>query len=329
MFFGTHEHLDHIGDFILKLVYPHEHNNHRPWALQSSGLVIFLVLVLVLQAGANFASRSGSVLGFATNITVAQVTNLTNSERISKGLSTLKTNSSLSKAAEFKAKDMFEDDYWSHFAPDGTSPWYFFNLVGYKYTWAGENLARDFATSSGVVSAWMDSSGHRANVLNPNFTEIGIAVVDGNLQGEDTTLVVQLFGKPVAMAAGTGTNKASEGAIPTAESAKVEAELNLPSSSDEGTTQVTGEAGNTELAGPVTKASTQGGVPFVSLVAGATASQKVTISLLLVIAVLFVFDSIIIYRRRHLRHGSHSLAHASMIILLIAVSLLYGKGTIL
>ena len=209
MFLGSEEHLDHIGKFVLRSIYPHEHNNHRPWAIQIQGLIIFLVLLLFSQVFVNFSSDSGKVLGFATNISDTEVIDLTNLERNTQGLLALKPNSSLAKAANLKAKDMIEDDYWAHFAPDGTSPWYWFGLVGYKYTWAGENLARDFATSGGVVSAWMASSGHRANLLNSNFTEIGIGVEDGNFQGEDSTIVVQFFGKPVVLAASqTGSEEA-------------------------------------------------------------------------------------------------------------------------
>lgn len=322
MFFGSEEHLDHIGKFVLRSVYPHEHNNHRPWAIQTQGLIIFLSLLLFSQVFVNLSSGSDKILGFATNISNTEVMSLTNLERNSQGLLALKPNSSLAKAAKFKAKDMIEDDYWAHFAPDGTSPWHWFGLVGYKYTWAGENLARDFATSAGVVSAWMASSGHRANILNSNFTEIGIGVEDGNFQGEDSTIVVQFFGKPVVLAASQTGSEEAPGTNP--QPAKVEAELNLPNSS-EGV--VVPE--NTQVGVVGVESSNQLEFPGVSLFKNATASQKVTMSLLAIIVALFIFDSAIIYRKRHVRVGSHSLAHASMILLLIIVSLMYGKGTIL
>ena len=322
MFLGSEEHLDHIGKFVLRSVYPHEHNNHRPWAIQVQGLIIFLVLLLFSQVFVNFSSDSGKVLGFATNISDTEVINLTNLERNSQGLLALKPSSSLVKAAKFKVQDMFEDDYWAHFAPDGTSPWHWFGLVGYEYTWAGENLARDFATSTGVVSAWMASSGHRANILNSNFTEIGVAVEDGNFQNEDTTLVVQLFGKPVVLAASQTGFEGSVGTDP--QPSKVEAELNLPDSSEGVVVPENTQAGTAGV-----KSSNQIEFPGISLYKNSTPSQKVTMALLAIIAALFVFDSAIIYRKRHARVGSHSLAHASMIFLLIIVSLMYGKGTIL
>src|SRR3989344_6010877 len=97
MFLGSEEHFDHIGKFVLKLVYPHEQNNHRPWALQSGGLTVFLVVLLFSQVIVNLTTRSGGVLRFATNISVSEVVNLTNAERTSNGLSTLKINNDLNK----------------------------------------------------------------------------------------------------------------------------------------------------------------------------------------------------------------------------------------
>lgn len=325
---GTTRYLDDFGKLILKSVYPHEHNNHQPWFLRSYGILLFLVILIAAQVITNVSSTSGRVLGFATNISVSEIVSLTNSERTSTGLNSLKTNPSLNEAARLKANHMFEKDYWNHFAPDGTSPWYFFGLVSYKYTWAGENLARDFATSSGVVAAWMDSSGHRANILSPNFSEIGVAVVNGNLEEEDTTLVVQLFAKPFAVAATGEQNSQINTSSEQAEATKVEAKMNLPAESKE---TVPSEAMSPEedIVAAAGSENTNGELPFVSLVKNATNSQKVTLSLLLFIAALFVFDSFVIFRKRHVRTNSHSLSHAGMILLLIAITLLYGKGAIL
>jgi hypothetical protein len=105
-------------------------------------------------------------------------------------------NGQLSAAAQGKAQHMFANNYWDHFAPDGTSPWDFIVNSGYKYKFAGENLAYNYMFSDDVVNAWMDSPSHRANIVRAEYTEIGFAVQNGNLLGEDTTLVVQMFGTP-------------------------------------------------------------------------------------------------------------------------------------
>ncbi len=176
---------------------PHKSNNHRPFFTRHPGLTTILIFTLFIQSSINiFFSSNPRILGFATNIYKDEVINLTNNERTKNGLHNLYHNPTLDKAAQLKAQDMFAKDYWAHVSPDGVEPWHWFEVVGYNYSAAGENLARDFDTSSGVVSAWMASPSHRENILYANFTEIGVAVVDGNLGGEDTTLVVQLFGTP-------------------------------------------------------------------------------------------------------------------------------------
>jgi hypothetical protein len=106
---------------------------------------------------------------------------------------------------------MFSKDYWAHYAPDGsTTPWEFILGSGYVYKFAGENLAKDFNTSVAVVEAWMASPSHRANLVSGNYVNIGIAVVNGVLLGEETTLVVQMFASPQATAVATTTKEPTE-----------------------------------------------------------------------------------------------------------------------
>lgn len=323
MFSSFKEGIDTVGEGILKISFPHRVNNHRPLALQSYGLFLFLVILIFSQVAANLLSKNDRLLGFATNISAGEVISLSNVERQSYGLKALASSPVLSSAATHKAGDMLKKDYWAHFAPDGTSPWYFFGLVGYKYSSAGENLARDFATSSGVVAAWMASPGHKANILNSTFTEMGVAVVNGNLQEEDTTLVVQLFGKPLTLAAST-TPIESAGSP-----SKIAADLELIPKQK----TVVSESAPTE----VIDGGSQSGVPpdsqktlsIVSMVQNASQSQKVTIFLLAMITLLMVVDSVVIFRKRHVRHSSHSLAHASVMVLLIISSIFYGWGNII
>lgn len=138
-----------------------------------------------------------NVLGFATDISVSKLFELTNEERTKNSLPTLTYNPELEAAAKAKAADMFTKNYWNHFAPDGTSPWDFIMKSGYQYEYAGENLAKNFLFSQGVVDAWMASPSHRENIVKKEYTEVGYAVVNGVLNGEETTLVVQMFGTPL------------------------------------------------------------------------------------------------------------------------------------
>ncbi len=137
-----------------------------------------------------------SILGYATNISSQDLLVYTNNERAEYGLPSLTMNPALSKAAESKANDMFVYDYWAHTSPSGKEPWDFIVASGYDYLYAGENLAVDFAESKSVVNAWDQSPSHKANLINDNYSEVGFAVVNGELEGRKTTLVVQMFGYP-------------------------------------------------------------------------------------------------------------------------------------
>ncbi len=164
---------------------------------------MFFVMIAIgcfgsVRALSRLSVQFGSVLGYASNIGAPQVVDQTNSERRSSGLGQLTLNPLLSQAAYAKAQDMFSHQYWAHTSPSGTEPWDFIKSSGYKYRVAGENLARDFMSSSEVTAAWMASPTHKANIMNPKYSEIGVAVVDGILNGTETTLVVQMFGTPAS-----------------------------------------------------------------------------------------------------------------------------------
>ncbi len=119
---------------------------------------------------------------------------LTNAKRAENGLPPVANNESLASAASGKAANMLSENYWSHNSPSGKTPWSFITASGYRYLYAGENLARDFSDAGSLVSAWMDSPSHKSNLLDKNFNEIGVAVTWGNLTGREGTLVVQMFG---------------------------------------------------------------------------------------------------------------------------------------
>lgn len=121
---------------------------------------------------------------------------LTNQERAKAGLTALQANAQLTEAARAKADDMLLKGYFDHTSPVGRTPWVFIKAAGYGYTRAGENLAIDFPTIAGPINGWLASPPHRANLLKPDYTEIGLAEVKGHFQGRETTIVVQLFATP-------------------------------------------------------------------------------------------------------------------------------------
>jgi cell division septation protein DedD len=114
-------------------------------------------------------------------------------------------NSQLDNAAQAKANDMAARNYWSHDTPDGQSPWTFFTAAGYEYQTAGENLAYGFDTSLNTVNAWMNSPGHRANILNTTYTEVGFGIANAaDYQGTGPeTIVVAEYASPLKIAAAT------------------------------------------------------------------------------------------------------------------------------
>jgi hypothetical protein len=120
----------------------------------------------------------------------------TNKQREQQQLPSLVIDERLSQAAAAKAQDMFAQQYWAHTAPNGAEPWDFIKTSGYRYSVAGENLAKNFTQTDTMVNAWMSSPTHKANIISPNYTQTGIAVLEGELNGVETTLVVQMFGKP-------------------------------------------------------------------------------------------------------------------------------------
>jgi len=147
-----------------------------------------------------FSEGRLEVLGRVSNVSVSELLTDTNTERTAQSLPSLQLNEELSQAAFLKAKDMFANNYWAHTSPSGTTPWKWLADAGYSYDVAGENLAKNYPTADATVAAWMNSETHRANILNNRYQDIGFAVVDGMLDGRDTTLVVAYYGTPVSAA---------------------------------------------------------------------------------------------------------------------------------
>lgn len=163
----------------------------------------YLPLLLIVGVGLFINSlmlTKANVLSYATEMSSSGLVASTNARRAENGLGALALNATLSQAAQAKATDMAARNYWSHNTPDGKEPWVFFNQVGYKYQAAGENLAYGFTTSSDTVVGWMNSPGHRANILNNKYTEVGFGFVNSaSYQGNgEQTIVVALYGQPAS-----------------------------------------------------------------------------------------------------------------------------------
>lgn len=133
-------------------------------------------------------------------LTVHGVIEYTNGARSQNGgFPALVENDLLDRDAQLKLADMFAKQYFEHVSPTGVGPADLAKTVGYAYILVGENLALgDFGSDQGVVTAWMNSPGHRANILNTHYQEIGVAVGKGMYEGRETWLAVQSFGMPLS-----------------------------------------------------------------------------------------------------------------------------------
>lgn len=184
-----------MGDFLRHLFIPHHTNNHHARVLHVDAMFVYLLAFVLFRLLLSLGhAQFPEVLGFATDIRVEQLFSAINAKRAEAGLETLVLDQRLSRAAALKAQDMFANNYWAHNSPAGKTPWEFVTTAGYRYRVAGENLAKNFSVSNGVVDAWMASPTHRKNIMRDDYKDIGFAVVNGVLGGEETTLVVQMFG---------------------------------------------------------------------------------------------------------------------------------------
>ncbi len=188
--------------WLKKYFVPHEGNNYKPHLLRHDSILFFFLLVIIAEIA--FFVQIFIVFDktkFLASVLPGVLTTLTNKERAENDAPPLVENELLKKAAQEKAEDMATKGYFAHTSPDGKTPWYWFDQVGYKYIYAGENLAVNFFESDDVAQAWMNSPTHRQNIVKKNYTEIGIGVANGTYKGRSTVFVAQLFGTPLAIAA--------------------------------------------------------------------------------------------------------------------------------
>lgn len=299
-----------LSDIVAHIFHPRRSNNQRPRLLHPEALFFIVLIssgfVALLHLFSGLSSSNKNILGYASTITPKQVVELTNQQRVSLGLETLEFNQTLSEAALAKGQDMFADQYWSHTAPDGIEPWYFMHQVGYNYQVAGENLARDFSNTRSMVSAWMASPTHRANIVSPKYKETGVAVIDGTLEGYETTLVVQMFG-----------SQAVKGA-----------KADLADETGAKTVQVSGEAVKRSQTKVLASVLVPGGsIDTPPLFTPLQLTKAFFLAVIMLIVGTLVYDTFVIGHRGPVRMVGQNLAH---IFLLVAVMYLviFFKGGI-
>jgi uncharacterized protein YkwD len=187
------------------------------WFVAMAVLVALLTILVVaiashksLSEATEKPTESTGVVGLETagsidKLHVDELLALTNKERQAASLSPLTLNDKLNASANAKCSDMVAKNYWAHNDPTGQTPWHFMTDASYDYNLAGENLAYGYGTSSSVVNGWMNSPGHKANILNAGYTELGFGICrsDNYNSSGPEAIVVQHFASPRASSQST------------------------------------------------------------------------------------------------------------------------------
>lgn len=277
--------------------------------MHHSFLLVFVVSFLSLACGVYVVKQSyPQVLGISYSISENELLDATNKMRIANGVAPLTLNSNLSNAARQKAAFMFEKNFWAHFAPDGTTPWSFIKSSNYEYLYAGENLAKGFTNSSDVVEAWMDSPTHRENLLSSKYKDIGFGVQEGNLTGEETVVVVQMFGTPLNA---TPEVAATPENLPPIQQVAQD-NIREPEVAVKSEQESTGVRINT--------------APYVS---APIATKSLSVIFLFFIIAVLVLDLVIVEKKRLPRLLGHNLDHIILLVLFLVFILLEKTGGVL
>ena len=182
------------------LFIPHEGNGFKPMALHPgrilfhAGSALLLKLLLI-----GFIVAMPIEAWLAPDIMSGQqqkIIYLTNNVRMEKSIAPLRESNVLNRAAEAKVTDMIVANYFAHVSSQGKGLADWLKTAGYNYAVAGENLAMGFVSADEVIGAWKDSPTHYANLIDSDFSQIGVAMANGKLDGEETTVTAQYFAKP-------------------------------------------------------------------------------------------------------------------------------------
>lgn len=317
--------------------YPAHSNNHKAKLLHSSTIAVLVALLFIYQMMLSLLPIAGvSILGYAANIPASEVINLGNQKRVEAGLSALSENPALSRAAKAKGEDMLAKNYWAHVSPEGTEPWAFFIDAGYQYRYAGENLARDFSSAQSAVDAWMASPSHRENLLSSKYSEIGIAVVEGDLNGVDTTIIVQFLG---VLASNGGAQIAqakteTEGIqtvgvltlVPTLAPTLVPTFTPTPTLALL-PTEVPLDGTPPVFVGGTTPPG--GGSSAELKVSPFTTTKGISASLIAIMLVVLAIDAVVVARKRIPRIGGRTFAHLAFLGMILSIVLIAKAGEIL
>ena len=179
--------------------------HHRQSKQYAKSYWPFLPMLLVVALGimVNSLWSNHGVLGANSDYSPETLLTSTNQQRQAAQEPALTIDPQLTAAAQAKADDMAKRNYWAHNTPDGKAPWTFVTAAGYSYALAGENLAYGFNSAQEAVAGWMNSKGHRENILNAGYQNVGFGVAMApTYQGKGPqTIVVAEYGRPASSVA--------------------------------------------------------------------------------------------------------------------------------
>ncbi|MFA6308061.1 MAG: CAP domain-containing protein [Patescibacteria group bacterium] len=185
-----------LRDFFI----PNKANDYKPHALHPKRIVFHAISAIVIKIIMVAFALSFPVQAWLSpdvlHEQAQKVIQLTNNLRAELGLNILKENEILNQAALNKAEDMLIGQYFAHVSPDNKALRHFLYDLNYNFKVAGENLAIGFSEPSTIVAAWEASPTHYSNLIDPDFTEIGVGIVSGEYNAYKTTLTAQYFGDP-------------------------------------------------------------------------------------------------------------------------------------
>ncbi len=181
---------------MINFFIPTQKNGYKAYLMKTPVLLLFVFIIasfnFVVKVNVNAQSNS-------QEINTENLLNAHNRQRTNLRIKELTLDAKLEQSAQNKANALLESNCWSHYCPDGKSPWDFFKDAGYDFVIAGENLAEGFFNIDDVMTAWMNSKTHRDNILNADYKDVGFGIAKGNYQGlQNNIIVVAHFGSTSA-----------------------------------------------------------------------------------------------------------------------------------
>lgn len=191
---GFSRFMKHSGKLFSEFFIPCHSNGHKPKLLRTRSLTLIVVILALLKVTiALYIFYFTAYQAKMSENMAVQVLELVNRDRVAQNLKPLSMNTVLNSSALNKANNMITDNYFAHYSPDGKKPWDFIDRNSYAYLFVGENLAMNFTSAESAHQALMLSPTHKENIMSDKYADIGLAIVNGEIAGKNTNILVELF----------------------------------------------------------------------------------------------------------------------------------------